>query len=143
MSQTITTPSDLDTYLQLGGTIDIDRANLLLDLAYDKCLSIIEPVPATARGVLLEVAGRAYTNVTSAHSLGIGSANVSFGAQGSSMGIGCLYLSRGNIAELRRLGGRTGAFTIDPTPVDAGQGLPVWDQNVTWLNGVPVIEEQR
>lgn len=143
MSQTITTPADLDTLLGLGGGIDTARASLLLDLAYDKCLEFVDPVPDGARGVLLEVAGRAYTNATSAHQMSLGTASVAFGAQNSSTGIGGLYLSRSNIAELRRLAGRTGAFSIDPTPVDAGQGLPVWDQNVTWLNGVPTIEEQR
>lgn len=143
MSQSITTASELDTYLQLAGTIDTARANLLLDLAYDKCVSFVNPVPAGAKGVMLEVAGRAYTNVTSAHQMSMGSASTSFGAQNSSTGVGGLYLSKSNIAELRRLAGSGGAFTIDPTPADAGEGLMPWDTNTTWLGGVPLIEDQR
>src|ERR1019366_7762882 len=44
---------------------------------------------------------------------------------------------------LRLAAGQGGAFTIDATPVDAGQGLPAWDLNVTWLTGIPIIEDQR
>lgn len=142
MIQTLVFPDDLRTFLQ-DPTVDTDRAQLLLDLAYEKCLSVVDPVPERARGVVLEMAARAYTNVTSAHQLSLGSASVAFGAQTSTAGIGGLYLSKSNIAELRRLGGRSGAFTIDPTPIDAGQGIDVWGQNVTWLDGVPVVEEPR
>jgi hypothetical protein len=35
---------------------------------------------------------------------------------------GGLWLTRANRAELRRLSGGSGAFTIDPTPADAGAG---------------------
>jgi hypothetical protein len=141
MSQTITTFNDLDTFLQLGGTIDAARATLLLDLAYDKCSSVVSPVPAAAKGVMLEVAGRAYTNVNSANQIGIGSAHVSYAGSSHTGGVGGLYLSKSNIAELRRLAGGGGAFTIDPTASDAGTGLQPWDSNVTWLNGVPIAED--
>ena len=43
---------------------------------------------------------------------------------------------------LRLAAGHGGAFSIDPTPADAGQGLMPWDQNVTWLTGVPLAEDQ-
>lgn len=141
MSQTIATASDLDTYLGLSGAIDTARASLLLDLAFDKCSAIVTPVPTTAKGLLLEVAGRAYTNPSSAHSLNLGSAGAAFGAPSSSTGIGGLYLSKANKSELRRLAGRGGAYTFDPTPADAGQGLMPWEQNVTWFGNVPLAED--
>jgi hypothetical protein len=141
MSTPIAVASDLGTYLA-DPTIDTDRATLILQLAQDLCETIWSPLGATAIGILLGVAARAFNNVTSAHAVGIGSANISYGSQGSSVGIGGLYLSRSDIRTLRLLAGRGGAFSIDPTPADAGEGLMPWDQNVTWLTGVPLAEDQ-
>ena len=134
--------TDLATYLS-SPDLDTDRATQILGLAQDLCETIVSPLPVTARSVVLGVAARAFNNVTSAHSVGIGSANVSYGSQGSSTGVGGLYLSRSDIRTLRLLAGRGGAFSIDPTPADAGEGLMPWDQNVTWLTGVPLAEDQR
>jgi hypothetical protein len=50
-------------------------------------------------------------------------------------------LTSANRRELRQLGGRGGAFSIDPTPVDAGAGLPVWNVNATYLDGVPGLDD--
>ena len=111
MSDPIATPSDLGVYL--GTTVDQDRATLMLSLAQDLCASVITPLPVTALGTVLGVAGRAFNNVTSAHQAGIGSAQVSYGSPNSSVGIGGLYLSKTDVKTLRRLGGRTGAFSID------------------------------
>src|SRR5690348_5025888 len=97
----------------------------MLQLAHDRCGTIVSPVPAAAKGIELEVAARAFNNVTSAHQMGIGSAQVSYGAPNSSVGIGGLYLSKANIADLRRLAGRTGAFSIDIVPVDVPTTAPV------------------
>ena len=138
----IVTPKDLALWLDRTGIDDL-RAALMLQAAIDLCASIVSPLPVTARGVVLGVAARAFTNVTSAHQMGLGSGQVSFGAQNSSMGVGGLYLSRSDIATLRRLAGSGGAFTIDMTPATAGQGLPPWDQNVTWLEQIPLIEDPR
>ena len=136
------TPAELQTFLAID-TIDVPRATQLLQFAADLASSIVTPLPDTAKGIVLAVAGRAYTNVSSAHSVGLGSAQVSFGGTGASTGVGGLWLSRSDITTLRRLAGASGAFTIDPTPADAGTGLPPWDLNVTWLGGIPLIEEPR
>lgn len=136
------TPYDLATFLGRDD-LDFDRAAVMLQLAEDLCTGVVSPLPDTAKGVILSVAGRAFTNVSSAHQMGLGSAQISFGAPNSSLGVGGLYLSRSDIVNLRRLGNSGGAFSIDPTPVDAGQGIPVWDQNVTWLTGVPILEDPR
>ena len=142
MSTPIAIASDLGTYLE-NDAINVVRATQSLKLAQDLCETIVTPLPVTAIGTVLAVAARQFNNVTSAHAVGIGSANVSYGSQGSSTGVGGLYLSRSDIRTLRLLAGRGGAFSIDPTPADAGQGLMPWDQNVTWLTGVPLVEDQQ
>ena len=142
MSTPIAVPADLGTYLG-DPAIDTVRATQSLLLAQDLCETIWSPLGATALGTLLAVAARAFNNVTSAHAMGIGSANISYGSPGTSVGVGGLYLSRSDQRTLRLLAGRGGAFSIDPTPADAGQGLQPWDQNVTWLTGVPLAEDQE
>ena len=131
-------PSELATYMGVPvDSIDGDRANLMLSLAEDLCVSIVSPLPDTARTVVLAVAARAMVDTTGIRAVGLGSGQITF--QGGSGGI---YLSRGDIATLRRLAGAGGAFTVDPTPAGAGTGLPPWDQNVTWLEGMPLVEER-
>jgi hypothetical protein len=56
-------PEDLGTYL--GATVDIDRAQFLIDQATDLCSSIVDPLPDAASSVVLDVAARAYANPTS------------------------------------------------------------------------------
>lgn len=111
MSTPLSTPADLGVYL--GVDIDTARAELLLQLAHDRLETIVSPLPDAARSLELAVAGRAYSNVSSAQSMGLGSANISFG---SSAGAGGLYVTKAERADLRRLAGRTGAFMIDPLP---------------------------
>lgn len=115
MSAPIAMADDLGGYLG-DPAIDQARATLIIGLAQDLCETIVSPLPETAMPVVLGVAARAFNNVTSAHSVGIGSANISYGSQGSNMGIGGLYLSRSDKATLRKLAGRTGAFSIDLLP---------------------------
>ncbi len=105
--------ADLATYLDLPD-LDVDRAQLLLNLAQAKCEAVITPLPASALGVVLDVAARAYTNPTNADSQSTGPFAVTYRTVS-----GGLWLTRNNLAELRRLT-RSGAFTIDMTPVDAG-----------------------
>lgn len=131
-------PYELGVYL--GQEVDTDRATLLIQLATDLAETVVYPLPARADSVVLDVAARAYTNVSSARQLGLGSAQVSYG---SNVGTGGMYLSRANIASLRRMAGSGGAFSIDPTPADAGTGLPAWDVNVTYLDEVPGLEAPR
>lgn len=117
MSTPLATPTELGTYL--GETIaPADaRATLILQLAHDLCESVVAPVPTLAKGVELAIAGRAWTNVTSARQASLGSASISFGAsfggENSSVAVGGLYLSRSEKSTLRRLAGRAGAFTIN------------------------------
>lgn len=115
MSQPLAIPAQLGVYL---GRTDLDesRAGLILQLAHDRLEMYVAPVPAAALGIELAVAARAINNVTSAHQAGIGSAQVSYGAPNSSTGIGGLYVSKSEIRDLRRLSGRTGAFSIDLLP---------------------------
>jgi hypothetical protein len=118
MSEPLSLPDDLGVYLGRDD-INLDRALLLLQLAHDRLEQIVAPVPVppAARGIELSVAARAYSNVTSAQQMGIGSAQVSFGAANSSSGVGGLYVSKSERADLRRLAGLTGgAFTIDLLP---------------------------
>ena len=124
-------PSDLATFL--GRDVDYDRANLMLSLASELCSTVVTPVPDTARSVILDVAARAYANISAATQMGLGSGQISFGSGPS----GGLWLTRANIAALRRAAGKGGAFSVDPTPADAGQGLPAHDVNTTWLAPVP------
>jgi hypothetical protein len=140
MSDPIVTPSDLQTLLG-ADTVDVDRATLILALAQEKCETVLTPLPATARSVVLGIAVRAISNISSAHSMAIGSANVSYGSANSSFGVGGIYLSRSDITELRRLAGAGGVYTLDPTPADAGTGIHVWSQNVTWLTGIPTVDD--
>lgn len=110
MGTPVATPNDLATYL--GVDVSIDRMAFALELAQELCETIVSPLPATARGVVLQVAGRAFSNVNSATQVGLGSAYASLGSTGAG-GVGGLYLSRAEKATLRRLAGRTGAFSID------------------------------
>ena len=136
----LVTPADLGVYLQRSD-IDEARALMVIDDAQALCETILSPLPEQAAGIVRRVAARCYTNATSAHSVAIGSGNISYSSPTAAAGIGGMYLSRADKADLRRMGGGGGAFTIDPTPADAGQGLQPWDTNATWLTGVPVAEE--
>lgn len=135
MSDPIVDPSDLGTYLGVD-TIDQGRASLILANAQTLCESVVTPLPAGAAAVVLDVAVRAWSNPANTTSEGTGPFSVNWGAIS-----GGLWLTRQNKATLRRLAGVGGAFTFDPTPADAATGLPLWDQNVTWLNGVPIVED--
>lgn len=128
MSSPVATPSDLELYLGLpSGTIDTARATLILSVAQDLCETIVTPLPAAARAVVLAVAARAFNNVTSAHQVSLGSAAVSFGAQNSAVGVGGLYLSRSDKSLLRLMAGRGSAFSVDllPTGTNAVQSVTV------------------
>lgn len=119
MSTPVATPADLELYLgDAAGSIDPNRAALILGMAQDLCETVVAPLPASAGAVVLSVAARAYTNVGSASQMGLGSAYVSFGATGSG-GVGGLYLSRSDKAALRALAGRGSAFSADTLPVGA------------------------
>jgi hypothetical protein len=87
---------------------------------------VLFPLPANAAGIVMRVAARGITNVNSAQSMGLGSAQISYGS--GAYGVGGMYLSKMDKADLRRLGGLGGGmFTIDVMPADAGESLPWWD----------------
>jgi hypothetical protein len=118
------TPADLGTYL--GVTVDDARATLILGHAAELCLSMVNPLPAGADSVILDVAARAYGNPTNVTQESVGPYSANFGPVG-----GGLWLTRQNKATLRRLAGAGGgAFTIETMPAGAGLGLPWWDVNV-------------
>jgi hypothetical protein len=56
----IATPDDMTAVL--GQPVDEARAARLIELAQELCATIIDPVPASARSVVLDVAIAAYTN---------------------------------------------------------------------------------
>lgn len=125
-------PSDLDSLLSMGGTIDADRAQLLLDLAVEQCQIIVSPLPDNARSVVLNVAARAYNNPTGVAAQTIGPESVQYGS--TAIGV---YLTKTDIETLQRLAGTGGAFTVDPTPADAGTQIYPWDLNVFAIGPEP------
>lgn len=116
MSELIATADELGVYLG-DDAINTARAEQMLRLSQDLCETVVNPLPVQGKAVLLAVAARAYNNVTAAHRVTIGTAEVSYGTQYSSSGIGGLFLARPEKATLRRLAGRGGAYTIDPLPL--------------------------
>lgn len=132
--------TELDLLLELGGKINTDRANLLLQLAQDLCATVVDPVPDGAKAVVLAVAARAYANPQNLAGQAIAPVgSVQYGTVG-----GGLFLTRTDRLTLRRIAGLGGgAFSVDPTPADAGAGLPWWEQNVTYLEGGPFSDESE
>lgn len=116
-SDPLATAAELDTYLQLGGRVDTDRADMLITMAQELAEAEISPLPAAAKSVILSAAARAYTNPAGVTYETIGP----FSAQRPAAGV---YLTRAELNTLRRLAGRSGAYTIDPTPAGAGQNYP-------------------
>lgn len=115
MGTPVAIPDDLQTYLGLA-SIDLDRATLILQLAQNLCEGILNPLPATANAVVLEVAARAFTNAQQLSGASLGTGHLQYASNGAGMPVGGLYLSRSDKANLRRLAGSGGAFSIDPLP---------------------------
>lgn len=110
------TTEELRLYLGLPD-IDADRAALLLEQAASLARSIVDPLPDGAKAVILSMAGRAYSNPQGVSGETIGPYSVQRPQAG-------LYMTRDERRTLARLAGRGGAFTVDPTPVDAGPVYP-------------------
>ena len=125
------TSSDLDTFLNLDSTINAARADLLIELATDMCVSYIDPVPDGAKRIILSAAGRAYSNPDGVEAHTIGPELVTYGTT-----LGGLYLTKAEIADLKRMGGVGGAFSVDPTPDDAFSSIYPWDENIWGPYGV-------
>ncbi len=105
------TAPDLALYLDLA-EVNAERADLLLNQATLLAESVVKPLPAGASAVVLAMAGRAYANPQGVSSETVGPYSVSRPQAG-------LYMTKAETAALKRLCGRGGAFTIDPTPEDA------------------------
>lgn len=118
MSNPIVDPSDLSTYLNdpsiLADSVATARAASFIADAQILCESIISPLPPAASVVVKRVAARGYVTVTSPRQQQLNAAGAPFGATGT--GMGGVWLSRADKADLRRLGGGGGAFTIDVLP---------------------------
>ena len=128
MSTPLASYTDLETYLGMtSGTINAAQATLMLEGAQSLCEGIISPLPASAKIIVLGIAARGYNNVTSATQTSVGSASVSYGVTSPGMGVGGIYLSRQDKANLRRLNGAGGAFSIDTLPpgVSAVQSVTI------------------
>jgi hypothetical protein len=112
---TYTTPDAVDLSTYLGAAVSDDRATMLLRLAEQLCLSVVAPLPAGAEAVVMDVAARAYSNPQNLTEQATGPYVAAYGAVG-----GGLWLTAKNERTLRRLTGSGQAFTINPTPADAG-----------------------
>lgn len=115
--------SDLEAVL--GAPVDAERADRLIELATAMCLGVVDPLPLAAKGTVLSIAARAYVNGANVTQQMAGPIQAGFSNGG-------LRLTRQEIADLRRAAGRGGAFTIDPTPADAGTEIPWYEQNTSW-----------
>lgn len=113
MAFTVPTAEDLGLLLDLD-EINGDRADLLIQLAINLCLTVVRPLPEEASAVVLSAAGRAYTNPQGVSYETIGPMSVQRPA-----GSGGLYLTKADKVALKSMAGRGGAFTVDPTPADA------------------------
>lgn len=132
---TFTPPTAEDLALFLGlDEINGNRADLLLAQAEALAVGIVSPLPDGATAVVLAVAGRAYTNPTSASYQTIGPMSVQTTQPGG------LYLSKTDRSTLKGMAGRGGAFTVDPTPASAdpwvsypaGGGDPLMEWEPGW-----------
>lgn len=105
------TPADLETYLGVTD-LNLTRAQMLLTQSENLARAEVDPLPDGAEAVVLASTSRAFINPTQSTSQTAGPFNV-----GSP---NYIYLTRAERRVLRRLAGiGGGAFTIDPTPVDA------------------------
>ena len=105
------TAVDLALYLGVD-EINAKRADLLLQQASNLAESVVKPLPEAASAIVLAMAGRAYSNPQGVTSETVGPYTVSRPQAG-------LYMTKAETAALKRLAGRGGAFTVDPTPSDA------------------------
>lgn len=113
MTDPLITSDDLAVYLK-DPSIDEDRADMMISDAQILCESIVSPLPETAVPVVRRVAARAYVTATSSRAKQIADAGSPFGSMPG--GIGGVRLYAEDVADLRRLNGGGGAFSIDLLP---------------------------
>ena len=125
MSDPVIDATDLGTYLNDPG-IDTDRAMSLIVDAQALCEDVVSPLPDAAAVIVKRVAGRAYTTILSPRQQQIAAS----GGQFAGTSTGGVYLTQYDIADLRRMAGGGGAFSIDLLP--AGYTLPVVSYGPDW-----------
>lgn len=130
---TIVTPTTLGVYLNITIAADDARAQMLIDDAISQALSIITVgavpdtgateanLPAGAASVIRAAVARQWLNPSGVTQETAGSFSLTRPASTGSM------FSKAEILALRRLAGRSGAFTIDVMPATAATDLPPWD----------------
>lgn len=123
----IATSDDLGTYLN-DSTINVARAQQLIEFAQQRCELIVSPLPDAAVGVVLQVAARAYVSITAARQVQLGDADAAFGAAPGP--VGGIYLMASEEKALRNMAGSGGAFSIDLLPAD--YVLPVFSYGADW-----------
>lgn len=111
------TAEDLRVYLGIEA-VDEARAGLMIEQAVLLSESVVKPLPDAASAVVLAVAGRAYANPQGVAYETVGPISVQRPQAG-------LYMTKDERRTLKRLAGRGGAFTVDPTPADV-------DPEATW-----------
>jgi hypothetical protein len=109
--------------------LDASRAEDLIADAQTLCEGVVSPLPGTAAIIIKRIAARAYvTTITRvAQAQAAGSPFAAAGAAG-------VWLSPADIADLRRMSGTGGAFTIGLLPADYVAPVPPWlgDSLGTW-----------
>lgn len=109
MSTPIATSDDLSLYM--GQTLDDDRADQFLAIAQSFCEDIVSPLPASAFGIVLAAAARAYVNPQQNTTEVTGPSSVGRAAT--------VYLTRAERVNLRRAAGRSGGGSISTLNVGA------------------------
>jgi hypothetical protein len=98
VSNPLAQSSDLATFL--GQEVDDARATMLLAIAQAYCEDVVSPLPASALGIILSAAARAYVNPAQDAAVGTGPYTVTRASS--------VYLTRAERAALRQAAGRGG-----------------------------------
>jgi hypothetical protein len=126
MSDPIVSVPDLATYLN-DPTIDSARAEAMINDAQALAETVVSPLPAAASVIVKRIAARAYVSTMTTRTSQMIAAGSQIGAM--PLGMGGIYLTRGDRADLRRLTGGGAAFTINPLPAGYALDVPPWDFN--------------
>lgn len=135
----LATSTDLASYLDEA--VNDPRMTNMLTLAQNLVEVYVSNPPAAAKGIVLAVAARAYSNPAQAHSIAMHSTSMQFGSP-TGMPTGGLYLTRTELRALLRMSGSTGAFSISRLPQTNGQPYTMpdlwwWDQQGLPPTGTP------
>lgn len=140
------TPDDLSVYL--GTSVEPDRAQMLIDDVKAQALALVtvgtvpdtgatwDNLPTGAEAIVRAAVARLYTNPTGVSSEGVGPFTYTRPAPSGSL------LSTRERKALKRLAGRAGAFSVDPTPADVGADLYPWDLNQWQVDGDLLLAQE-